>query len=362
MFYYSQAISEFTKKLYRLASGILLSEMGIKVLRSRFEYNGYRYPLNFITFEKEKTLGFFDPHYLQIGIHRHFLFTQDEELLLNVLRHELVHYITYIEYGHNIKPHGIEFQHFCQRFGYSDDISSATYDNYSGTIIMGENHPKKDLLEKVKKLFKLSESPNTHEAKLALEKANQLLKKHSLNSPDLDEEIEYQIVVLKTGKRVNSKYQAIAEILHQFMVKVIFNHSQVGGFRLEAFGRSEHIEFSEYVFHFLDQKIEYLWLQAKKDHGLKGTREKNSFIWGLAEGFIQTLKKQSSADITKFESKELVKLENEVTEAFHSFYKTRRSSQVSSKIDRNSQNIGLLEGAKLNIRSPINKAKTFFLG
>ena len=99
MFYYSQAISKFHKHLYKLAGYILNQEMGLKAHRTRFEFQGYRYPLNFISFERDKTLGYFDSKYFQIGIHRHFLFSKDEELLMNVLRHELIHYLAYIKYG-----------------------------------------------------------------------------------------------------------------------------------------------------------------------------------------------------------------------------------------------------------------------
>lgn len=356
MYYYSQAIHQFQKKLLRIARDILTLEMNLKCTPTRFEYKKHRYPLSFITFEREKLLGFFDSKYLQIGIHRHFLFLNDDKLLRNVIRHELVHYLTHIQFGAIVGAHGSEFKNLCHSFGYGSDISSATYEDFEGELMSSPHDSKSPVIEKIKKLLRLSESSNPHEAELALQKANTLLREHHLNpiSEVPNDEVIYHIKVLTESARVSAKDQAISEILSHFFVKPIFNHGR-GIFRLEVFGLPHHIEMAEYLYEYLNQEIDSLWEATKKQYKLKGLKAKNSFIWGLCEGFMAKLKVQETT--TSEIKQEILLFNHQVTTAFHQFYRSKQTAKLSGPGDSSSRNLGRDAGSKLSINKPIKGSK-----
>lgn len=357
MFYYSQAISKFHRQLQGLALGILQREMGLKCSWARFQYQKHSYPLNFISFESEKLLGYFDPKYLQIGIHRNLLFTQEENFLLDLLRHELIHYLAYIKYGEGIQPHGKEFRELCRSFNYGEKVYKASCQDGETPIILKSTHEKSQVLKKIKKLLNLTESANIHEANLALEKANELLEKHQLSTLSIEENFsaDYRIKVLKEGKRISAKDQAIFEILTHFFVKPIFHQGQ-RCFRLEIFGQPLDVENAHYIFDFLNIEMESLWEKEKKKSGLKGLRNKNSFFFGFSQGFSQSILKRTK-------SKEIILLDKMLTESFSHCYQRKRQVPSEAKLHKKSQKLGQKRGSELSLRKPIkNRMKKYLLG
>ena len=61
-------------------------------------------------------LGYFDSNFYELGFHE-CLMQSSREQLSNVIRHELAHYMTFINYGEAVQPHGAEFRAFCQANG-----------------------------------------------------------------------------------------------------------------------------------------------------------------------------------------------------------------------------------------------------
>jgi predicted SprT family Zn-dependent metalloprotease len=49
-------------------------------------------------------LGYFDPNFYELGFHE-CLMHSNRELLQNIIKHELAHYITFINYGDTVEPH-----------------------------------------------------------------------------------------------------------------------------------------------------------------------------------------------------------------------------------------------------------------
>lgn len=65
---------------------------------------------------------------------------------------------------------------------------------------------KEEVIERVKKLARLSESPNPHEAGLAMERARALLEKYRISQEDLDlDERDRTIIHLETTEHYESK-------------------------------------------------------------------------------------------------------------------------------------------------------------
>lgn len=278
---FSKNIQIFTKRCEKYLIDILKTEVGCKVGRTRFVFNQLSLPLKVISFESTSTLGYFDPHTYQIALNQKLMFGVKEKTLKDILRHELAHYLTFIETQNVHQPHGVEFKAICQRYSWSQSVSKASIDiDLTDKKIEGDLASEK-LKTKFKALLKLSSSDNQFEAELATIKANQLLMKYNLKKLDeKSDELIYSDVLL-TCKKKNSKMIAIYDILMTFMVKpiLIYGHKQVS---LEVCGSKENIELASYVTHFLDQELDQLW----KKSSLKGLRAKNSFFSGIAKGYL----------------------------------------------------------------------------
>ena len=142
------------------------------------------------------------------------------------------------------------------------EISSATIELSEGPNEDAFGDDK--IFHKVKKLFQLASSDNSHEAELATIKANNLLRKYHL-SPDRILKHDQETVLLSVlhGKKVTPKHEAIYEILKEFLVAPVFNY-QRGSFQLEVVGERTNVLTADYVANFLDHQLETLYLEEKE--------------------------------------------------------------------------------------------------
>lgn len=283
---YSNTILAFLKKVRKLAQTILTEEIGLKVGYSRLYYHSASYPLHFVIFDHPSRLGYFTASHYEIGINKLFLLEKDEEIK-NLLRHELAHYLTFLDFGENIPSHGKEFQSVCQRYGWPSRVSQAK-------VPIEKAVKNRRIAEKVKKLLSLAESHHKEEAQAATLKAQELLLKHNLSSHDVEEETALKRIF--KGNRNSAKLQAIAEILRTFFVYPVFNHGK-NALYLEIVGERLNVEIADYVFHFLDHHFEILW--KSRPSTLKGLAAKNAFFRGISKGFLS--KEVPSSDLIRVE-------------------------------------------------------------
>ena len=336
---YSDTIFAFLKKSKHLAKQILLEEMQVQVGRTRFFIKNTSYPLHIVAFEHPSKLGYFQSDLYEIGVNKAFLF-ESEKQLKNLLRHELAHYITFIEHGMNAPHHGKEFQNVCQRYGWDTHISRATIQ------IETHTHTEK-ILTKIHKLFSLANSPHPEEAQAATLKAKELLLKYNLKIEKQSEEM--RLIRILPSKKNSSKLQAIASILRTFLVCPVFNRGK-GWVYLEILGEKTNVEVAEYVAYFLEKKFETIWQETKKLNPLlKGAAAKNTFFRGLAEGYLQNTSPPSQA---------LIRIEKQLTQSAQKIYPHLTNSRRYLKHDEVAAKIGRDRGKKLTIQQGLN-LKTF---
>lgn len=336
---YSQTILAFLMKVRRFSLAILSNEMGLKVGRTRFYIGRISYPLQFVVFDHPSKLGHFISSLYEIGINKLYLLENEEEIK-NLLRHELAHYITFIEHGENVPSHGKEFKAVCKRYGWPSAISKAR-------VPIEKALKNKRIVDKVRKLLSLSESHQPEEAKQATIKAKELLSKYNLEITEVDDET----LVIRTleKKRSSAKLQAIAEILRTFFVYPVLNHGR-GILYLEVIGDRVNVEVAEYVAHFLDKHFEILWNKGrKKDPLLKGTAAKNAFFKGLAKGY------QCEKHVP---SKGLVRIEKDLIKRVETFYPHLTVSRCRSTYSERAIKVGEHFGRTLKIREGIKKRLT----
>jgi hypothetical protein len=354
LFVTNKTLYHFTERLKRDALKIIAHEMKLVVHRQRFEWQGKLYPLSIVVFEHPKLLGYFESATFSIGINKTLCYQGEEQVIQNILRHELAHYWCFLNYHDTIHAHGAEYRQACTQFQWGAEVSSSLLDERA-LKTLDENHERTKVIEKVQKLLKLGESQNSHEASLATIKANELLIKynlsdlHTLDAKALEDEEVCRARVLEL-KRRNAKTDAIIDILKQFHVEALY--AQGAGFcAIEVIGTRLNVEAADYLAKFLFHEMDRLLkLHRQQSAKLKGLRARNSFFQGLAAGFVADLKKQNQTIIS---GSDLVALNNKLKKQVSLFYPRLKACSASSKADIHAMKLGVNAAKDLHIRSGI---------
>ncbi len=354
---YHNSMKNFLTQIKKLTREIIHQETELELRRERICYQGFSYPLRVVIFEHPTNLGYFKSDLYEFGFHKG-LINLPTNTLKNIIRHELAHFLCYLQYGCAGLGHSSEFHDTCRQCGWDKNIWAAKIELSIDLSIHVADQTSK-ILEKVKKLLNLAASSNQHEAEIATIKANNLLLKYNLEQIQDSEHPEDTILKrVLTGKRLSGKDKAIYHILQDFFVYPVFNHFR-GGFYLEIIGSKSNVHFAEYVSNFLTFQLDHLWKQAKTENNLNGKREKNSFYQGLAQGFTEKNKIATSNACT---NKELIPLNLQLEKHKQQVY-TRISQQSSqAKTSPKATGIGRLFGKKLTINPAIKSgARRMFL-
>jgi predicted SprT family Zn-dependent metalloprotease len=358
MLVYSKKIIQFINEIKRTLKEILIKEVHLKASDDYFydRLGMNLYPIRVVIYNDSAMLGYFDPECLELGFHS-LLMHSSREQLHNIIRHELAHYITFINYGPYIQAHGDEFRAFCNRMVWKEDVYKASIclDNELKTSDVEDNA----VLRKVQKLMALATSSNTNEAEQAMIKSQQLLMNYNIDSKYIENDDDDEKVFLKRVlkfKKKNQKAHAISRILQTFLVSTVY--SRKGEFTyLEIVGSAVNVEIANYVAGFLDHELDKLWSLAQKEHThLKGVIAKNSFFMGIANGYcnkINSLKKEYSRDA----SNALMIIEKKLTEATGIVYPRLTSSRSHASCCQGSSALGEQVGRKLSINPGVSSSK-----
>ncbi len=345
---YSDFYQPFLKQLSQNLKEIIQTEVGLSFKRKRFIYNGYSYPIRLVLFEG-KELGYFSNDKWIIGLNKNLIF-QDQEIVLNTLRHEIAHLLCFIKHGSSVQDHGNEYKEICKTYGWDKSVFSAALVLEDKSAEDFEN--KSGLIRKVEKLLSLSSSNNQYESQKALEKALKLLQENEIQHYQLgrsghEEGDEFVMKPILDFKRKTAKFQCIADILEQFFVYPVFNYGKNGA-SLEITGSRSAVEIAEYVGNYLDKELELIWKSAKSKYDLKS---KNSFFYGLGRGYQLKLAQ------SKAKSHDLVIIDNKLANGVKNIYGSLSKKSSGLALDEGSLDHGKRVGEKLNIRFGL-KSKT----
>ncbi len=356
MFIYDNTSLAFIKKTEAFLREIL-EKAGITIRKSRFEFNRYLYPINVVVFEG-KEWGHFNAPYLQIGLNRKLIYLAKDSVIRDILKHELAHYLTHLIYQ-DVRPHGPEFKEVCERFGFPEDVSRATMNLDESNLSKEGDLVSERILEKVKKLFMLAQSSNSHEAELATLKANELLLRHNLDYiSNKEEPIYLERVLLR--KRKDTKITAIYAILKHFIVRPVISQGK-NSCCLEVSGSLTNVKLAVYVANFLDQELDHLWELAKKEHGLSGLQAKNSFFLGVSDGFQEKMS-EAKKNYSEADKKALVVVQKKLDFDTQIIYRKLGNTRSNNQTDYNASQLGHAKGLSLTIRNAVEgKGKNLYL-
>ncbi len=347
MIVYSKKIISFVADIKNIVRKILSTEACLKVIGHRFydKRQKISYPIHIAIYSSTNVLGYFDPSFYELGFNECLMHAGSDHLK-NVIRHELAHYLTFIEWGNIPHPHGREFKQCCNRLNWGEEIyrASICLENKEETLV------ESSIFRKVKKLIALGSSSNKNEAEQAIIKSQQLLLKHNIEHKyvePLDDEVFYLKRIMKQGKKT-AKMCAIGRILETFFVSIVY-HRTTDGTYLEILGNQSSVEIAEYVARVLDLELENLWEQVRKP------AHKNSFFFGIAKGYcnkIESLKKEYSKDMTNA----LIIIEKKLMDAKDMAYRKLTSTKSAAKYCGTSSSLGEKMGKLLNINPAIQKS------
>lgn len=355
MIVYSKKIIQFVNAIKGTVKDVLSKEVGLKVAGDRFydRKQTASYPIKVVIYNNKSMLGYFDSNFYELGFHESLMHSSKEQLN-NIIRHELAHYMTFINYGETVQHHGVEFRAFCQLMGWNEEVYKATICIEDGEKASGIE--ESTILRKVQKLMALATSSNKNEAEQAMIKAQQLLLKHNIESKYIGSEDEEKIFLkrIMKQKKENAKMRSIAQILETFFVSTIYRRA--GDFiYLEILGNAVNIEIAEYVASFLQCELDKLWNQAQQHANLRGMIAKNSFFLGLAKGYcnkIQAFKREYNNDV----SNALMVIEKKLVDAKAMVYQRLSKTTSSGNYCAQSSALGEQMGRQLNINPALNKS------
>lgn len=298
-------------------------------------------------------LGYFDSNFYELGFHECLMHTNREQLH-HLIRHELAHYMIFINYGDTIHPHGTEFRAFCQQMGWGEEVYKASFQLKDE--LKAPDIEESSVFRKVQKLMALATSSNKNEAEQAMIKSQQLLLKHNIESKYISGEDDEKVFLkrIMKQKKQNAKMRSIAIILETFFVSIVYSRAR-GFIYLEILGNAVNIEIAEYVANVLDNELDKLWIQAQRYANLKGMVAKNSFLLGLAKGYcnkIRALKREYNSDVANA----LMIIENKLIDARAMVYQRLSSIKTSGNYCQASSALGEQMGRQLNINPAINRS------
>ena len=322
---YSKSVETFLQRIHVYVREILENEFKVRVAKTRFHLSsGWNYPIFIVAIEDPQVLGRFDHEDYAIEINKCLMYKAEATVIKNILRHELAHYFFYIENQnthHLFSSHGSEFIKFCRRYGFGEEVYSASVDLRKENEVFKENVKSEKIIEKIQKLLSLAESDNPNEAELATVKANQLIVQHNLesiaNAPESRDEIEYVTKLVLKSPRWTPRLSAISGILKEFFVHPV--KTNIG---LEITGIAANIKNGEYIAHFLEHKLKEVWYQHKREH--PKLREK-AFMVALSSSYRFKLE-ASHSKVSKKDRQALVAMDKELDWATNSLYGGLRGS------------------------------------
>lgn len=154
---------------------------------------------------------------------------------------------------------------------------------------------KDKILERVKKLFALANSSNEHEAKLAAEKANELLVKYNLTMQQVsatDEKQYLETEIVGKTRLPNDEMQLLTVIAAHFFVKPILTRKMVEGKWCRAVllvGEKGNVDVALFTYTFLIRTVREVF-NGKKRAGEFGESARKSFVTGFCLGLDAQLR------------------------------------------------------------------------
>ncbi|MBX3215909.1 MAG: SprT-like domain-containing protein [Labilithrix sp.] len=217
-------------------------------------------------------------------------------VVVEVLKHEMAHqYVTEVLGEREETAHGPRFRAVCERLGI--DGAAAGMPEAPPA---DKTEAARKIGDRIARLLALAESPNVHEAEAAMAAAQRLLLKHNLELRDarVAQGYVWRHLGAPTGRTTEAERVLSLLLGKHFFVEAIWipvYRAREGkrGSVLEICGRLENVEIAEYVHGYLVTTAERLWREHKAKRGIRGDRDRRTFLAGVMTGMTEKLAREA---------------------------------------------------------------------
>lgn len=278
-----------------------LANAAIRALRGSYEdlntvlFGGALKAPSFALGGSRSRLGCWDPWLRTIEISEPLLLERGWSAAIGVLEHEMAHQFVHEQLGgEHEPPHGPLFRKVCEERGID---ARAAGEPASG----GAAHP---VLDRIRKLLSLAQSPNPHEAQSAARMAQRLMLRHNIDQLGAERSDGYTSRRLgrSTGRTTEAERLLGSILQDHFFVDVIWVHSYrpadgVHGRIMEVCGRRENVEIADYVFSFVTGTADRLWHEHRSRNRIRGNANRRAYLAGVMAGFRDQLAQQKQSQV-----------------------------------------------------------------
>jgi hypothetical protein len=217
-------------------------------------------------------------------------------VVVEVLKHEMAHqYVCEVLGERGETAHGPRFRAVCERLGIDGAASGMPEDPSPA-----QSDVARKVGDRIARLLALAESPNVHEAEAAMAAAQKLLLKHNIELRDARTAQGYVWKHLGTPTGRTTEAERVLSLLlgKHFFVEAIWipvYRAREGkrGSVLEICGSAENVEIAEYVHGYLVTTAERLWREHKAKLGIRGDRDRRTFLAGVMTGMSEKLAREA---------------------------------------------------------------------
>lgn len=242
-------------------------------------------------------LGSWDSHTRMISISDRHIETDPWLSVMDTLRHEMAHqYVDEVLKPEGEPPHGPAFRTACERLRCDPRATGEANRPPEAPEV------REDLMmRKLTKVLALANSPQEHEAQVAMQKAQMLLLKYNLNILALDEERQFTTHTLGQIKARRSSHEfKLAAILNEFFFVEVLWHTNYDakndkeGSVLAIYGTPNNLDLAVYVYEYLVGLLPRMWDAYKQANGVANNRERMRYFAGVLSGFHRKLRAQQT--------------------------------------------------------------------
>lgn len=291
-------------------------------------------------------------------------------VVLEVFKHEIAH--QYVDEALGIPDlHGSHFKEACERLGVEKWAQKAEIHTSQLSELQSSKRSEENaLFRRIERLLALAQSTNEHEALAAMNKVSELHEKYQIDQLKLEEAEEFHTLCIDHKlRRLPSYHGILASILTSyFSVKVIFSslydkEKMCEHKVLEILGRAENTKLAEYVYWYLYNMLNILWIQYQEKNKVQGLAAKNTYYSGVLNGFESKMRvsRKERTQRTKIASNEksLIVLEQKRLEDYVHFKHPRLHTMRSVQRRSNAKiyEDGIARGRELSIHDGLNTSK-----
>lgn len=215
--------------------------------------------------------------------------------------------------------------------------------------------------EKIKKLLRLSKSPNIHEAQLALERAFEIAAKNQVDIQSLDLGEELNTIVTEACK-IGYRLSIVKRLALNLCVK-FFNVNVVIAYpSAMIIGLDSDVKIAQYVFEFVSTSAEACVAEMSKQYSRSFTENRRrNFIAGWFYAIGKSLDDSKQHLLEQEQCLGLVlsnrkKQRDEKTDEIFPTTKISRSVAKPKRLDKNWLMVGYREGQKVQINKAVEES------